>query len=91
VKKGSGKVAIYQKDSSDGELTDKTIKAFFSKEDDSFSRVEMKEFMDKVHLVKIDCELENMKVASRFVRWTCSNLIEEIENIIDSEKEIKHS
>ena len=51
----------------------------------------MKEFMDKVHLVKIDCELENMKVASRFVRWTCSNLIEEIENIIDSEKEIKHS
>jgi hypothetical protein len=32
-----------------------------------------------------------MKVASRFVRWTCSNLIEEIENIIDSEKEIKHS
>jgi nucleosome binding factor SPN SPT16 subunit len=51
----------------------------------------MKEFMDKVHLVKIDCELDNMKVASRFVRWTCSNLIEEIENIIDSEKEIKHS
>lgn len=47
--------------------------------------------MDKVHLVKIDCELDNMKVASRFVRWTCSNLIEEIENIIDSEKEIKHS
>jgi nucleosome binding factor SPN SPT16 subunit len=29
VKRGSGKVAIYQKDSSDGELTDKTIKAFY--------------------------------------------------------------
>ena len=38
----------------------------------------MKEFMDKVHLVKTDCELENMKVASHFVSWTYSNLIDEI-------------
>ena len=91
MKRGSGKLAIYQKDTSDGELTDKTIKAFYASGDDSFTRVEMKEFMDKVHLVKINCELENMKIASRFVRWTCKNLIEEIENIIDSEKEIKHS
>lgn len=51
----------------------------------------MKEFMDKVHMIKIDTELENMKIAARFVRWTCSNMIEEIENIIDSEKEIKHA
>lgn len=91
MKRGSGKVAIYQKDTSDGELTDRTIKAFFATGDSPYTKVEMKEFMDKVHLVKIDCELENMKVAARFVRWTCSNLIEEIENIIDSEKEIKHS
>jgi len=51
----------------------------------------MKEFMDKVHMVKIETELDNMRVAARFVRWTCSNMIDEIENIIDSEKEIKHS
>ena len=47
--------------------------------------------MDKVHMVKIETELDNMRVAARFVRWTCSNMIDEIENIIDSEKEIKHS
>ena len=47
--------------------------------------------MDKVHMIKIESELDNMRVAARFVRWTCSNLIEEVENIIDSEKEIKHS
>ena len=44
-----------------------------------------------MHMIKIDTELENMKIAARFVRWTCSNMIEEIENIIDSEKEIKHA
>ena len=51
----------------------------------------MKEVMDKVHMTKIDAELDNMRVAARFVKWTFSNLIEEIEKIIESEKEIKHS
>ena len=51
----------------------------------------MKELMDKVHMTKIEAELDNMRIAARFIKWTCSNLIEEVENIIDSEKEIKHS
>lgn len=91
MKRSSGKVAIYQKDASDGDLTDKTLKAFFSAGDSPFTKVEMKEFMDKVNMVKIECELENVKIAAKFVRWTFTNLIEEVENIIDSEKEIKHS
>ena len=51
----------------------------------------MKEFMDKVHMTKIEPELENMGVAGNFVKWTFSNIINEVEDIIDAEKEIKHS
>lgn len=51
----------------------------------------MKDFMDRVHLVKIDEEVKNMKVAAGFVNWTFSELINEVEDIIDGEKSIKHS
>ena len=54
-------------------------------------KVEMKDFMDRVHLVKIDEEVKNMKVAAGFVNWTFSELINEVEDIIDGEKSIKHS
>jgi nucleosome binding factor SPN SPT16 subunit len=88
VKKDAAKIAIYQKDVSDGELTDKTLKAV---EKRGFSKVDMKEFMDKVHMVKITPELENMGIASKFVKWTFENIIQEVEDIIEAEKKIKHS
>lgn len=83
-----GKVAIYLKDQPDGEVTEQTLKALSDK---GFGKTDMKEFMDKVHMTKIEPELENMGVAGNFVKWTFSNIINEVEDIIDAEKEIKHS
>jgi nucleosome binding factor SPN SPT16 subunit len=55
------------------------------------NQVEMKEFMDKVHMVKIEQEMKNMKVAASFVEWTFGEIINEVEDIVDGEKLIKHS
>ena len=51
----------------------------------------MKELMDKVHMVKIEPEIENLKVASKFLKWTFDNIVNEIEDIVEVEKKIKHS
>ena len=51
----------------------------------------MREFMDLVHMTKIKPELENAEIAARFVKWTFDNIVNEVEDIIDAQKEIKHS
>ena len=51
----------------------------------------MKDFMDKVHMTKIEPELENMEISARFVKWTFDNIVNEVEDIIDAQREIKHS
>lgn len=51
----------------------------------------MKELMDKVHLVKIQPEIDNLKVGSKFLKWTFDNIVNEIEDIVEVEKKIKHS
>ena len=87
VKEGS-KVALFQKDESDGELTDLTLQALAAKDT---HRVEMKDFLDKVNMTKIEPEVENLDIATRFVKWTFDNVVNEVEDIIDAEKEIKHT
>lgn len=47
--------------------------------------------MDKVHHTKIQSEVENLKVAANFVKWTFDNIVNEVEEIIDAEKHVKHS
>ncbi len=86
--KAQGKVALYQKDAADGDLTEKTLKAVSSA---GLSRGDMKELMDKVHLVKINSEVDNMKVAAKLLKWTFDNVVNEIEDIVEVEKKIKHS
>ncbi len=51
----------------------------------------MKEFMDKVSMVKIAPEIDNMKTAAKFMKWTFDNIVNEIEDIIETDKSIKHS
>jgi nucleosome binding factor SPN SPT16 subunit len=55
------------------------------------TKVDMKEFIDKVNITKIAPEVDNLFVASRFVKWTFDNIVKEVEDIIDAEKKIKHS
>jgi nucleosome binding factor SPN SPT16 subunit len=51
----------------------------------------MKELMDKAHMVKIASEIDNMRVAAKFLKWTFDNVVNEIEDIVEVEKKIKHS
>jgi nucleosome binding factor SPN SPT16 subunit len=87
VKEGA-KVAIFQKDAIDGDVTEQTLKAVGAR---NLQRVDMKDFMDRVNMLKIAPELENLEVAGRFVKWTFENIVNEVEDIIDAEKEIKHT
>lgn len=81
-----GKVAVFLKDKPDGEATEQVLAAVGPR-----GLVDMKDFMDKVHMTKIGPEVDNLNVAGAFVKWTFANVINEVEDIIDAEKEIKHS
>lgn len=50
----------------------------------------MKDFMDKVNMVKIQPEISNLKTAANFVKWTYDNVVNEIEDIIEINKQVKH-
>jgi len=84
----AGKVALYLKDQPDGDITEKTLKAVDAA---GLTRADMKELMDKVHMVKIESEIENMRVAAKFLEWTFKNVVNEIEDIVEVDKKIKHS
>jgi len=51
----------------------------------------MKDMMDRVHMIKIEEEIKNMRVAASFVEWTFSEIVNEVETIVDGEMQIKHS
>ena len=86
--KGSHKVGIYLKDKEDGDLTAAALNAV---DERGFQKVEMKDFMDRVHMTKIKPEVDNLKVAAKFVKWTFDSLVNEVEDIVDAEKQVKHS
>jgi hypothetical protein len=50
----------------------------------------MKELMDKVNMTKIKPEIDNLKAASSFLKWTFDNVVGEVEDIIEIEKPAKH-
>mmetsp|Transcript_23421 Transcript_23421/g.17865 ORF Transcript_23421/g.17865 Transcript_23421/m.17865 type:complete len:155 (+) Transcript_23421:441-905(+) len=54
-------------------------------------KVELKDLMDKVHLVKLDTEIRNMEVAASFTTWTLKEVINEIEDIVEGEKSVRHA
>ena len=41
-------------------------------------------------MTKIDVEIENLKIAANFVKWTFENVVKEVEDIIEIEKQVKH-
>ena len=82
-----GKVATFSKDHvSPGSLAEEVEKALPEQKD----LVDFRDFLELVEMKKIESEVENMGVAGRFVSWTLKETINEIENIIDVEKPVKH-
>lgn len=41
-------------------------------------------------MTKIDVEIDNLKIAANFVKWTFENVVKEVEDIIEIEKQVKH-
>lgn len=42
--------------------------------------------MDKTNMIKIEPEIENLRTAAKFVKWTFDNVVNEIEDIIEISK-----
>lgn len=54
------------------------------------TKQELKDFIDKVNMFKIKPEIDNLKTASKFVKWIFDNVVHEVEDIIEVEKQVKH-
>jgi nucleosome binding factor SPN SPT16 subunit len=51
----------------------------------------MQDFMNHIHMVKIKDELVNSKIAAQFVEWSMKKMIKEVEHVIESDINVKHS
>ena len=82
------KIAMYQKNEEvDGDLTKTLISRV---NHNGYELSEMKEFMDRVNKVKIEEEIDNIKIAANFTEWSFKKLIAELENCIDKDAAVKH-
>ena len=52
---------------------------------------EMKDFMGFVNKVKIDEELQNIKVASAFVEFSLRRMTKELKNCIEGDIKLRHN
>jgi len=50
----------------------------------------MQAFMNKVNKVKIQPELDNLRVAASFTDWSFKKVIKELEDSIEEDKPVKH-
>ena len=82
------KVAVFQKDRIDGELSQKVFDGFNGR---GAQLLEMADVMQQIQKVKLDCEQKNMRMASELTEWTFRRIVSEIEDIIEEDKKVKHS
>lgn len=81
-------MATWSKDKPDGDLTQTTLEALKTH---GAKLVDLKEFHDQFNLLKTPSEQKNQKVASQFTSWTFTRIIEEVEDIIEDKKQVRHS
>ena len=53
--------------------------------------VEMSDFFADVQKVKLAGEQQNMQMAANLTTWTFEKIVQEIEDIIEEDKKVKHS
>ena len=82
------KVAVFQKDRIDGDLSQKVFDGFSNR---GVSMLEMGDFMQEVQKVKLGVEQKNMHMAANLTEWTFKRIVSEIEDIIEEDKKVKHS
>ena len=82
------KVANFQKDRMDGDLSQKVFDGLNQR---GATLVELSDFFQDVQKVKLDCELSSMQMAANFTEWTFKRIVNEIEEIIEEDKKVKHA
>ena len=82
------KVAVFQNDKFDGELSQKVFDGF---QERGTEMVEMSDFFADVQKVKLAGEQQNMQMAANLTTWTFEKIVQEIEDIIEEDKKVKHS
>jgi len=79
--------AVWEKDKPDCDLTRQTIETVKAR---NTKLVDMKDFNDMMCKQKTMLEQKNQKTASSFTAWMFERIIEEIEDIIEEKKQVKH-
>ena len=82
------KVAVFKNDKIDGELSQKVFDEF---QERGSEMVEMSDFFADVQKVKLAGEQQNMQMAANLTTWTFEKIVQEIEDIIEEDKKVKHS
>ena len=66
------KVAVFQKDKIDGELSQKVFDGFTAR---GAGMLEMTDFMLEIQKVKLDGEQQNMQMAANLTQWTFKRIV----------------
>ena len=82
------KVAVFNKDKLDGDLSQNV---FDNLKKRVVTLLEMSDFVEDMQKVKIEDEQKNMGIAAKLTEWTFKRIVQEIEDIIEEEKKVKHS
>ena len=51
----------------------------------------MNSLLKLVQVTKTESEIANLRMASKFTSWNFGRIVEYIEDILESEKEVKHT
>lgn len=82
-------IAVFLKDKEDGDLTRTALEQ--AKNLASGKLVEYKPHFDRANQIKSEQELKNLEIASAFTEWSFSRLVEEVEDIIENDTQVKHA
>ena len=85
--KGKNIGMFIKNEEEDGDLSKTLIERVNA---NKYNLVEMQDFMNKVNKVKIQPEIENIKIASAFTEWSFKKVIRELEDCIEGDIQIKH-
>jgi nucleosome binding factor SPN SPT16 subunit len=81
------KTGCFKTDKEDSKLTTLTLQAI-GKESEI---VEMMPLLKLSQMVKVESEVTNLRQSSRFTAWLFRRIVEYIEDILENEKEVKHT
>lgn len=81
-------IATWQNDKPDGELTTTVLQGMQS---EGAKLIDLQPFADRYNMTKTHPEQGNMRLSGAFTQWTFAKVVDEVEDIIEEKKMVKHS